>query len=135
MGPCLPLCSNLYSFNNNPYISGKETSCLWSFEKIMLSHSCDSMTVFYLLKSSGSSSVYFSFHDAPKLFSWWKVWTEGRPAQHLDSSITKPCCCSLTLTCWFMKGPPWKYIPFSIKDGFPDLQAVHFIGTNGLTYN
>ncbi len=48
---------------------------------------------FQLLKS-------FSFNDAPNVLYRWKIWTAGRPIQHLDSSTTKPCCCN-SCSMWF----------------------------------
>ncbi len=49
---------------------------------------------FQLLKSSWSSLTYFLFNNASNVLYKWKIWTAGRPIQHLDSSTTKPCCCN-----------------------------------------
>ena len=64
-----------------------------------------------LLKSSWA---YFSFSDAPNVLCRWKIWTAGRPVQHLDSSQMKPCCCNscsmrffFLLSCWNTQGLPW----------------------------
>lgn len=35
---------------------------------------------------------YFLFHDAPNVFSWWKIHIASFPVQHPDFSTTKPCC-------------------------------------------
>ncbi len=55
---------------------------------------------FQLLKSLWSSLTYFSFNDAPNVLYRWKIWSAGRPIQHLDSSTTKPCCCN-SCSMWF----------------------------------
>lgn len=35
----------------------------------------------------------FWFHNDLRVFSWWKVWTAGRPFQHPGSPIMKPSWC------------------------------------------
>ncbi len=67
---------------------------------------------FQLLKSLWSSLTYFSFNDVPNVLYGWKIWTAGRPIQHLDSSTTKPCRCNscssgFALSCWNTQGLPW----------------------------
>ncbi len=44
--------------------------------------------------------VFFLFNDAPNVLYRWKIWVAGRPIQHIDSSITKPCCCN-SCSMWF----------------------------------
>lgn len=38
-------------------------------------------------------------------FYWWKVWTAGRPVQHLDTSTIKLCCnrCNMQVTIVLLK--------------------------------
>lgn len=40
----------------------------------MLSHSC----LIQVSSAQQSGHLYFSFHDALKVFSWWKLWTAGQ---------------------------------------------------------
>ncbi len=42
----------------------------------------------------------FSFNDALNVLYRWKIWTAGRPIQHLDPSTVKPCCCN-SCSKWF----------------------------------
>ena len=87
-------------------------------------------------------------------FNWWKVWTAGKPVQHLDSSTTKQCCCNrcrMWFNIVFLKyaRPSLKnmlpgckqmllynpHIPFSIDGAFPDVQDAHSIGTDASPYH
>ena len=68
----------------------KGTGC-WSFRRgmssRMLSHSC------LIVTSSGISLSDFSFYGEPNVFSWWKVWTAGRPVhQGLTSLLMTNSC-------------------------------------------
>lgn len=95
-GACSPWC-NIPSFRKKMciHLGSEETNC-WSFGGGMSSHSC-------LMQESESS--FFSlpellFDDRPNAFCWWKVWTAGRPVQHLDSSTVKSSCCD-GCSMWF----------------------------------
>ncbi len=101
---------------------------------------------FQLLKSLRSSLMYFSFNDAPNVLYRWKIWTAGRPIQHLDSSTAKPCCCN-SCSMWFcivlFQAFPeidviWRgayvavkhlYTLFSIYSAFQNMQAAHTVCT------
>ncbi len=98
-GACLPWCSISSSFQNSLKTSGHRgyeflEFCCWNLVPFLPGIG------FQLLKSSWSSLTYFSFNDAPNVLYRWKIWTAGRPIQHLDSSTTKPCCCN-SCSMWF----------------------------------
>ncbi len=147
-GACLPWRSISSSFQNSSKKSGHR-----DYE--FLEFWCWNLVPFLpdiglqLLKSSWSSLTYFSFNDAPNVLYRWKIWTAGRPNQHLDSSTTKPCCCNscsiVVLHCpaEIHKAFPetdviWKgayvalkplYTPFSIHSAFQNMQAAHTVCT------
>ncbi len=98
-GACFPWCSISSSFQNSLNTSGHR-----GYE--FLEFWCCNLVPFLLdigfqlLKSSWSSLTYFSFNDAPNVLYRLKIWTVGRPIQHPDSYITKPCCCN-SCSIWF----------------------------------
>ena len=82
------------------------------------------------------------------VFSWWKVWTAGRSAQHLNSSTMRPQCYNRYSFCFsivFFKceSPSPKnmwsrqeqmslsnmFLPFSTDGAFTDVQRASSIGT------
>jgi len=67
----------------------------------------------FLLTAPGSSLLHFKFHHASNIFSWWNVYTAGRPVRHLDSFMQglpwvrcnlngSTCCCKTFLHWWFL---------------------------------
>ncbi len=98
-GACLPWCSISSSFQNSLKTSGHwgyEFLEFWFWNVVPFLPDIG----FQLLKSLWSSLTYFSFNDAPNVLYRWKIWTAGRPIQHLVSSTTKPCCCN-SCSMWF----------------------------------
>ncbi len=98
-GTCLPCCSISSSFQNSLKTSGHrgyEFLEYWCWNLVPFLPDIG----FQLLKSLWSSLTYFSFNDAPNVLFRSKIWTAGRPIQHLDSSTTKPCCCN-SCSMWF----------------------------------
>ncbi len=104
---------------------------------------------FQLLKSLWLSLTYFLFNDAPNVLYRWKIWTVGRPIQHLDSSTMNECCC-YSCSMWFCteihKALPeieviWRgayvalnlYIPFSIPNAFQNMQAAYTVCTYAIS--
>ncbi len=143
-GACLPWCS-IFSFQNSLKMSGHlcyEFLEFWCWNLVPLLADIG----FQLLKSLRSSLMYFSFNDAPNVLYRWKIWTAGRPIQHLDSSTAKPCCCN-SCSVWFcivlLQAFPeidviWRgayvavkplYTPFSIYSAFQNMQAAHTVCT------
>ncbi len=96
---CLPWCSIFSSFQNSLKTSGHrgyEFLEFWCWNLVPFLPDIG----FQLLKSLWSSLTYFLFNDAPNVLYRWKIWTAGRPIQHLDSSTMKPCCCN-SCSMWF----------------------------------
>ncbi len=99
MGARLPWCSISSSFQNSLKTSGHrgyEFLEFWCWNLVPFLPDIG----FQLLKSSWSSLTYISYNDVPNVLYRWKIWTAGRPIQHLDSSTTKPCCCN-SCSMWF----------------------------------
>ncbi len=106
---------------------------------------------FQLLKSLWLSLTYFLFNHAPNVLYRWKIWTVGRPIQHLDSSTMNECCCyscSMGFCTEIHKALPeidviWRgaygalnlYIPFSIPNAFQNMQAAHTVCTYAPPYH
>ncbi len=103
---------------------------------------------FQLMKSLWLSLTYILFNDAPNVLYRWKIWTVGRPIQHLDSSTMNECCC-YSCSMWFCteihKALPeidviWRgayvalnlYIPFSIPNALQNMQAAYAISMTEL---
>ncbi len=100
-GACLPWCRISSSFQNSLKTSGHRGYAFLEFW-------CWNLVPF--LPDLGLT--YFLFNDAPNVLCKWKIWTAGKPIQHLDSSTTKPCCCNscsmwFALSCWNTQGLPW----------------------------
>ncbi len=96
MGACLPWCSISSSFQNSLKTSGHrvyEFRC-WNLVPVFPDIG------FQLLKSLWLSLTCLPFIDAPNVLYRWKIWTAGRPIQHLDSFTMKPCCCN-SCSMWF----------------------------------
>ncbi len=55
----------------------------------------------------------FSFNDALNVLCRWKIWTAGRPIQHLDSEAMLfliAAVCGFVLSCWNKQGLLWNII-------------------------
>ncbi len=91
-GTCLPWCSISSSFQNSLKMSGHqgyEFLEFWCWNLVPLLPDIG----FQLLKRLWSSLTYFVLYRL-------KIWTEGRPIPHSDSSTTKLCCCNSCST-WY----------------------------------
>lgn len=57
-----------------------------------------------LLSCSWASLLYFSFHDAPNVFSWLKIWTEVQQLHFPAMKLLPWLRCGLTSSRWKTKG-------------------------------
>ncbi len=142
-GACLPCCSISSSFQKTCGHRGYEFLEFWCWNLVPFLPDIG----FQLLKSLWLSLTYFPFNDGPNVHYRWKIWTAGRPIQHLVSSITKSYCCNscskrfcIVLLKYVSYGGEHMllyklHIPFSIHSAFQNMQAAHTVCTYAPPYH
>ena len=90
----------------HPFFFKQHPASVWEPRRPIagpLGEECYPILVWYRIVAVQQSLVFFQcsvFHDVPKVFSQWSVWTACRSVQHPESYM-KPCCCSRwALSCW-----------------------------------